>query len=81
LSSSGGGLFGRPTTRKSPGRFLFAPYFPAARHFVRGVRRFQPALHFVVDVRGLRDFDAMGDAVLLLEPAGIDQTLRCFVIA
>jgi hypothetical protein len=23
VSSSGGGLFGRPTTRKSPGRFLF----------------------------------------------------------
>jgi hypothetical protein len=24
MSSSGGGLFGRPATRKSPGRFLFA---------------------------------------------------------
>jgi len=24
VSSSGGGLFGRPATRKSPGRFLFA---------------------------------------------------------
>jgi len=28
LSSSGGGLFGRPMTRKSLGRFLFGEMFP-----------------------------------------------------
>src|SRR5262245_59721294 len=46
--------------------------------FVHVVRNFQPVLDFVIDLLDLRDRNAMRDAVLLGEAAGVDQSALRF---
>src|SRR3989442_11700966 len=49
--------------------------------FVPIVSDLQPMFHFVVYVRRRLEWDAMRDAVLLREAAGVDQPVRWFQVS
>lgn len=97
LSSSGGGLFGRPKTHNESwgasylGRLLRLDFLACGTGFNRSlarscsaiqfVRGSEPAPHFIINRGQAADLDAMGDAVALVVAPGINQPLGRLAIA